>query len=116
MDTSSTTTTSALSGWSWSCWNRPSPGLNSSILWMVFASRPVASDSFLAALPVGAASITLSLRASRMERTALRIVVFPVPGPPVMTDIFETLDQTVDIVVAADGEQALLMMAGWHLD
>src|SRR6266446_10739977 len=54
---------------------------------MVFASKPVVSVSRFAALPVGAHSrhfTPLALRISRMEFTS---VVFPTPGPPVITTI-----------------------------
>ncbi len=50
---------------------------------MVEAECPVASESRLAALPVGAASAVSGICgniSSRMKRT---IVVLPVPGPPV---------------------------------
>ena len=54
-------------------------------LWIVKASRPVCSFILLAALPVGAASfITLSMD-SKMSIKTFSVVVFPVPGPPVMT-------------------------------
>ena len=67
----------------------PSLGSNSSRRWMVLASRPVLSDSRLAARPVGAASngsTPLALRMARMERM---IVVLPTPGPPVRMSSFE---------------------------
>ena len=55
---------------------------------MVLASRPVASLILRAALPVGAASITLWPRRSWIAMIDLIMVVFPVPGPPVMTITF----------------------------
>ena len=52
---------------------------------MVLASKPVVSPIRLAALPVGAASIISTLSFEKIFKMALMIVVFPVPGPPVMT-------------------------------
>lgn len=48
---------------------------------MVFASCPVVSLIRFAALPVGAASRIFVPTAEYSFRTALMIVVFPVPGP-----------------------------------
>ena len=54
-------------------------------LWMVKASLPVCSFILLAALPVGAANfISLSMD-SKISIKTFRVVVLPVPGPPVMT-------------------------------
>ena len=58
-------------------------GSTSSRRWMVLASRPVTSVIRLAARPVGAARDTFSPSPSRRERMPLRVVVLPVPGPPV---------------------------------
>src|SRR5665647_3744316 len=58
--------------------------LYSSKRWMVFASWPVASLIRFAALPVGAASNNLTPILTKIFRMALTMVVFPVPGPPVM--------------------------------
>src|SRR5262245_56105697 len=52
---------------------------------MVLASRPVLSDSRLAARPVGAHSATWTCLAIRIFRTELINVVLPTPGPPVIT-------------------------------
>src|SRR5438876_7121701 len=51
---------------------------------MVFASRPVDSESRLAARPVGAHNWHRTLLARRMSRMALTSVVLPTPGPPVI--------------------------------
>ena len=56
---------------------------------MVVASWPVVSFRRLAARPVGAQSDSFTLFAARIRRTALRMVVLPTPGPPVIT---RTLD------------------------
>ena len=57
-------------------------------LWIVYAGIPVVDISFLAALPVGARSANFSgfkLIISNNSLTIhLIIVVFPVPGPPVI--------------------------------
>ena len=53
------------------------------------ASQPVASLILLAALPVGAARRILSFNCWKILRIAVMIVVLPVPGPPVITSIFE---------------------------
>ena len=52
---------------------------------LVLATPVTVSESRFAALPVGAASITSSPCCSRSFISALRVVVFPVPGPPVRT-------------------------------
>ena len=53
------------------------------------ASAPVASPRRLAARPVGAASASRRPLRVRIWTTARTRVVFPVPGPPVMTSSFE---------------------------
>ena len=57
-------------------------------LWIVDAFNFVTSDSFFAALPVGAKSAissSLALNSSFISFTMVFImVVFPVPGPPVI--------------------------------
>ena len=60
---------------------------------MVFASFFALSESRCAARPVGEANITLHFFAERISTIALKIVVFPVPGPPVMIEIL--LDKAV---------------------
>ena len=50
---------------------------------MVLASRPVISAMRLAARPVGAASETFSPRRSNSANIPRKVVVLPVPGPPV---------------------------------
>ena len=50
---------------------------------MVFASYPVRSEIRFAARPVGAAIITFSPFSLYIDIIALRVVVLPVPGPPV---------------------------------
>ena len=62
-------------------WERP----YSSSLWMVLASMPVASVMRFAALPVGAARRHSRPSFLKSFITALMVVVFPVPGPPVRT-------------------------------
>ncbi|CCZ95004.1 uncharacterized protein BN495_00271 [Corallococcus sp. CAG:1435] len=52
---------------------------------IVFASRSVLCDSLLAALPVGAQNSNRKPVAVRISAIQRIIVVFPVPGPPVMT-------------------------------
>ena len=54
-------------------------------LWIVEASVPLASDSFFAALPVGAAKTQLILFLLKYSPRTPIIVVLPVPGPPVIT-------------------------------
>ena len=52
--------------------------------WMVFDSLPVASDIRFAARPVGAARRISISSCSKYRMIVLIVVVFPVPGPPVM--------------------------------
>jgi hypothetical protein len=61
------------------------PGLTSRRRWMVRAGWPVASESRLAARPVGAQRRHSTPLARRMSRRARIRVVLPTPGPPVMT-------------------------------
>jgi hypothetical protein len=56
---------------------------------MVFASRPVVSDSRFAARPVGAQRAIATVLASRILCSELTSVVLPTPGPPVITSTFE---------------------------
>ena len=58
-----------------------------SMRWMVDASMPHSSLMRFAARPVGAARYVSSSSSSYMASTALSMVVFPVPGPPVMTSM-----------------------------
>ena len=51
--------------------------------WMVLASSPVSSLMRLAARPVGAARNTRSPASFNRWIMAFRVVVLPVPGPPV---------------------------------
>src|SRR5215469_2556746 len=53
---------------------------------MVFASTPVASLRRFAARPVGAHSKQRSFFARRISRIESTSVVFPTPGPPVITN------------------------------
>ncbi len=53
--------------------------------WIVVALAPVASCKRLAALPVGAANSTFCPAVCAWCRTRRKIVVLPVPGPPVIT-------------------------------
>ena len=57
----------------------------SSRRWMVEASSPVTSVSRFAARPVGAASRGRSCILPKSSRIPLKIVVLPVPGPPVIS-------------------------------
>ena len=84
IEASSAMMQSASSGFSAFREKAPSSPPYSSSRWMVFASAPVASVIRLAARPVGAHSSTWfsPLSSSRMQ---LIMVVFPVPGPPVIT-------------------------------
>ena len=52
---------------------------------MVFASAPLISLILFAALPVGAASLTLRFFFFIAWIMVFIMVVFPVPGPPVIT-------------------------------
>ena len=83
MDASSTITKSALSGFDSLTVKEPSEGSNFNKRWMVCPKAPVVSDKRWAARPVGAARSTRTFFALRILTTARRIVVFPVPGPPV---------------------------------
>ena len=92
MEVSSTMTASASMGLSSSRAKRlyseiSSPGCapNSSKRWMVLAGRIVAFSMRLAARPVGAARAVTMPLFSKIVSTWFRIVVLPVPGPPVMT-------------------------------
>ena len=62
----------------------PPPAISNN-LWIVCASTPHVSVIRFAALPVGAASRISSLSISKYFIMALIVVVFPVPGPPVIT-------------------------------
>ena len=62
-------------------------GSNSNRRWMVFASNPVDSDSRFAALPGGAHRVTVKFFALTINKILLTRVVFPTPGPPVITTI-----------------------------
>ena len=53
------------------------------------ASKPVASVMRLAARPVGAHSRSRTLFAARMRKIPLTMVVFPTPGPPVITRVLD---------------------------
>ncbi len=70
--------------------NSPSNGLYSSILWIVLAFIEVVSVILLAAFPVGATNS--SLVSGFFLKIAFiipfNVVVFPVPGPPVIISIF----------------------------
>ena len=89
MEVSSTTSRSQSSGLSSPRLKPPALGSTSNSRWMVLASKPVASVMRLAARPVGAHSKMSVPLAARMRRMALTMVVFPTPGPPVMTSTFD---------------------------
>jgi hypothetical protein len=57
---------------------------------MVLASRPVLLDRRFAARPVAAHSAIVTALAVRIFSSELTSVVFPTPGPPVMTITLET--------------------------
>ena len=86
MESSSTTTASHSKGF---CSLRLKTGLSASshctcsIRCTVLASSPVSSDIRLAARPVGAANNTVSPFSFKIRIIPLRVVVLPVPGPPV---------------------------------
>ena len=61
------------------------PPLISSNLCIVWASIPQVSLILLAALPVGAASLISSPSIWKYRIMVFIVVVFPVPGPPVIT-------------------------------
>jgi hypothetical protein len=86
---SSATSTSHSSGDSSLRLNCPLAGLTSSSRWIVFASSPVDSDNRLAARPVGAHNSAFTCFARRIVSIELTSVVFPTPGPPVMTNSFD---------------------------
>jgi hypothetical protein len=90
IDVSSTTSRSQSRGSSSLRRKLPVLGSVSSRRWMVFASRPVLSDRRLAARPVGAQSAIVTALAVRIFSSELTSVVFPTPGPPVMTITLET--------------------------
>lgn len=94
IETSSTITTSASIGVtsiSTSAFlSSSSMCLISSSLWIVLASIPEVSLSRLAARPVGAQSTTFASKLSRVFIMDFTIVVFPVPGPPVMIETWES--------------------------
>ncbi len=52
---------------------------------MVLASKLVDSDNLFAALPVGAQRAVSTPMFFKSRIKALTMVVFPVPGPPVIT-------------------------------
>ncbi len=88
MDISSMMTASAfmgLSSFRWKASSLSSPKPYSSRRCMVLASRPVASVMRFAARPVGAASSAFRPSSSSKSIIQLIAVVFPVPGPPVIT-------------------------------
>ena len=64
-----------------------SPHSTSNSLCMVLDSRPQSSVILFAALPVGAASSILKSLLSKSFIMAFKVVVLPVPGPPVKTSI-----------------------------
>ncbi len=87
MDTSSTITTSAVIGSSSLLKNISSSSVEnpiSSSLCIVLASLFEVSLILLAALPVGAVKITSFLFFSNTLIIEFIVVVFPVPGPPVI--------------------------------
>ena len=71
---------------------------------MVPAGTPAASLMRWAARPVGAASVTRTFFARRIAHNARRIVVFPVPGPPVTIENFS--DSAVFTAAACSGANA----------
>ncbi|CAO3429353.1 hypothetical protein [Azospirillum doebereinerae] len=85
MEVSSRTRRSQSRGISSDRRNPPVFGSNSRRRWIVLASMPVASVIRLAARPVGAASRTLTDFTVRIFRIDFTRVVFPTPGPPVIT-------------------------------
>ena len=87
IEVSSTTNRSHASGFDSSLVNRPVAGLISSRRWMVFASMPVVSVSRFAARPVGAHSRHFTPLTRKIIRIEFTSVVFPTPGPPVITTI-----------------------------
>src|SRR6202040_2487735 len=97
IEASSTTSRSQSSGLSSPRLKPPPLGSTSSSRWVVLASKPVASVMRFAARPVGAHSRMLVPFAARMRKMALTMVVFPTPGPPVMT---RTLDISASRIAA----------------
>ena len=85
MDISSTMTTSVSSLLSAFLANSLVEKLNSRSLCKVLASQPVASVMRLAARPVGAASSISKPSCPISSIMKLKMVVLPVPGPPVTT-------------------------------
>ena len=71
-------------------------------LWIVDAGIPVLSSSLFAALPVGAQRTTLFSIAFAISTTDFMIVVFPVPGPPVITvTLFLKTSSTADFCLTS---------------
>ena len=83
MEASSTTRKSVASGWDSLLVKPPPAGSYFSSRWIVEAKPPVVSARRCAARPVGAARCTRTFFAFRISTRARKIVVFPVPGPPV---------------------------------
>ena len=90
MDISSTITASHFNGFSSSLAKNIFPVAGSmpasSNLWMVEASSPVTSESRFAARPVGAARRQRSCILPKSSKIPFKMVVFPVPGPPVISN------------------------------
>ncbi len=90
MEASSTIKTSSSRGLAkflsnvWVSWSKPNN------LCRVKAFFPVTSERRLAALPVGALNTTFRFCILKTSHNARIMVVFPVPGPPVMTTIFSS--------------------------
>ena len=86
---SSATRRSHSSGFSSFLLNSIEAGSISRSRWIVFASIPDVSARRFAARPVGAQSAMRTPFARRIVRIAFTIVVFPTPGPPVITITLE---------------------------
>lgn len=102
IETSSTMTTSARSGFVCVCTKPIEVRSNSNNRWMVLASRPVVSVRRFAARPVGAHSRTSIFLAWRICRILVTMVVLPTPGPPVIT--MTLLPRTMATASRCEGE------------
>ncbi len=86
MDASSTTIRSACAGSSSKSVSGSGSGCWASMRCTVIAGSPVSSDSRLAALPVGAVSVTVPPAARTVVAMDLTVWLLPHPGPPVMIE------------------------------
>ena len=82
----------------------------SSSLCIVFASFPVVSVILLAALPVGAHNTYFLSKFSNISIIHFIIVVFPVPGPPVITVMLLFKDTEIASFCSSDNSMLLSLL------